>query len=152
MIFDFLKYHMENHVCSSEGMKIIISLTISFKQEIKMDLLNRFISYAIQGVDMYHQIDTFESAIHFLGNIIVRNDCRNTNSLTPLFKKMAKYMRSNIDRNIKIIIICQLYFYSTNPNNSIEGFLEVLLSTIDDCIEAYTRVSYSQDDAVYFFC
>ncbi len=104
-VFELTNYHIELHGCESEGINMISAMTLSFKKDIKVDLLDRYVGYAIQGLDMPHQKDTFKAALNCLADFARSNDSRITNRLAPFFQKLVHYMHTGIDKDVKSQII-----------------------------------------------
>ena len=73
-VFELTNYHIEIHGCESEGINMISAMTLSFKKDIKMDLLDSYVKYAISGLDMLNQKDTFKAALNCLADFARSND------------------------------------------------------------------------------
>jgi hypothetical protein len=112
---------------------MISAMTLSFKKDIKMDLLDSYVKYAISGLDMLNQKDTFKAALNCLADFARSNDSRVTNRLTPFFQKMVHYMHTDIDKDVKSQIIRCFGDLSLGLKNCVEGFVETLLSISDEC-------------------
>lgn len=110
---------------------MISAMTLSFKKDIKQDLLDRYVSYAIQGLDMPHQKDTFKAALNCLADFARSNDNRIINRLTPFFQKLVQYMHTGIEKDVKSQIIRCFGDLSLGLKNCVEGFVETLLSISD---------------------
>lgn len=104
-VFDLTNYHIEIHGCESEGINMISAITLAFKKDVKMELLDRYVGYVIQGLDMLHQKETFRAALNCLADFARSNDSRITNRLAPFFQKLVQYMHSDIDKDLKSQII-----------------------------------------------
>ena len=132
-VFELTNYHIEIHGCESEGINMISAMTLSFKKDIKIDLLDSYVKYAISGLDMLNQKDTFKAALNCLADFARSNDSRITNRLAPFFQKMVHYMHTDIDKDVKSQIIRCFGDLSLGLKNCVEGFVETLLSISDEC-------------------